>query len=96
MAPLGVMGLKFEIDWNKVMRHSFEGKMVAFTNMVANISLFQIFPLMNIKALESVIDNSDVVLLKGYGLGNVPSDNKELLKIIKEGVQKGKIIVVLT
>jgi len=39
LEPLGQMGLKFEINWNIVQRHSFEGKMEAFTNMATNISL---------------------------------------------------------
>ena len=57
--PLGVMGVNFEIKWENIQRHVFEGKLNVFTNMSNNISMISISPCLNIKAIEAILSNSE-------------------------------------
>jgi lysophospholipase len=59
LAPLGTMGVNFEINWEAIQRHTFEGKMEAFTNMSSDISLISISPCLNMKVIDSVLMNSE-------------------------------------
>ena len=33
LAPLGVMGVNFDINWDLIQRHMYDGKMEVFTSM---------------------------------------------------------------
>ena len=43
--------------------------------MSQDIAMITIMPCMNIKVVESVLQNSKAVILEAYGMGNVPSEN---------------------
>ena len=73
--PLGVMGVNFDINWDLIQRHIYEGKMEVFTQMSHNISLINISPCLNLKVVETVMMNSEAVILEAYGMGNIPSKN---------------------
>ena len=73
--PLGEVGVDFKIYWDRILTHSFEGKIQLFTEMSEDIAMITIMPSMNIKVVESVLHNSKAVVLVAYGMGNVPSGN---------------------
>jgi len=84
-APLGTMGVNFDINWDIIQRHVYEGKMNAFTRLSSNISLISISPCLSLKVVESILLNSDgnylfvytviAVIIEAYGMGNIPSKN---------------------
>jgi lysophospholipase len=92
--PLGVMGVNFDIRWDLAQRHMYEGKMESFTKMSSNISLISVAPCINLKVVESVLMNSEAVILEAYGMGNIPSKNKDLLNLIKKAIENDVIIVI--
>ena len=94
LPPLGTMGVNFEIRWDMVQRHAFGGKMTAFTNMSGNISLISISPCLNLKVVESILMNSEAIIIEAYGMGNIPSNNAQLLNLIKNALSLDKIIVI--
>ena len=53
----------------------YDGKMEVFTNMSHNISLINISPCLNLKVVETVMLNSEAVIVEAYGMGNIPSKN---------------------
>lgn len=82
LAPLGIMGVNFEIRWDMIQRYVYEGPMKAFTKMSDNISLISISPCLNLKSIEQILSTSEAVILVAYGMGNIPSKNKALLSLI--------------
>lgn len=95
--PLGVMGVEFDIDWHHIQRHVYEGPILAFTEMDNNISLISVSPLLNLKIIENILLESKAVIIQAYGMGNIPSKNKELLTLLDKAInEKGIIVVILT
>ena len=95
MAPLARLDVNFAIEWNRVLRFS-SGAFNVCQSLEANISFMTMSPLMNIKALGLVMMESKAVILAGYGMGNLPSNNKELMQTIREAIQRGVIVVIKT
>jgi lysophospholipase len=62
-APLGVMGVEFEIDWTKILRHVYEGQMQAFTNLDNRISLISISPLLNMDIIKNIFTQARAVII---------------------------------
>ena len=61
--PLGIMGVDFDIHWDKVQRHVYDGHMRAFTTLDTNISLIAISPLLNLSIIEHTLLSSKAVIL---------------------------------
>ena len=61
-----------------------------------SISLISVSPLLNLKIIEAILFSSKAVIIQAYGMGNIPSNNKELLDMIKRAINDGVIIVILT
>ena len=52
LVPLGIMGVNFEIKWDLIQRHVYDGPMKAFTKMSDQISLIRISPCIHLKSIE--------------------------------------------
>ncbi len=61
-----------------------------------SISLLAVSPLLNLKIIEAILFQSKAVIIQAYGMGNIPSNNKELLEMIKSAISDGVIVVILT
>jgi L-asparaginase/Glu-tRNA(Gln) amidotransferase subunit D len=62
-SPLGVMGVEFEIQWDHIQRHVYDGHINAFSNMDNSISLISISPLLNLKIIETILFQSKAVII---------------------------------
>lgn len=51
---------------------------------------------MDIKLIQLVLENSKAVVIAGYGMGNMPTDNQELMNALKFAVKKGVLVAVTT
>ena len=49
------MGVEFDIAWDHIQRHVYDGHINAFSNMDNSISLISISPLLNLKIIESIL-----------------------------------------
>jgi len=60
-----------------------------------SISLISISPLLNLKIIETILFSSKAVIIQAYGMGNIPSKNKDLLEMIRKAIHDQDIIVVI-
>lgn len=60
-----------------------------------NISLISISPLLNLRIIENILFQSKAVIIQAYGMGNIPSNNKELLELIRVAIHEKDIIVLV-
>jgi 60kDa lysophospholipase len=95
-APLGVMGVEFDINWEHIQRHMYEGHINAFSQMDNSISLISVSPLINMKIIENILFQSKAVIIQAYGMGNIPSKNKDLLELMRRAINDGIVVVILT
>ena len=51
---------------------------------------------MNINGLKLVLNSSKAVIIAGYGMGNLPSNNAMLMNTIKEAIKNNTIVVIKT
>jgi L-asparaginase len=49
-----------------------------------------------LRAIELVLSNSRAVIIAGYGMGNLPTKNTELMKLLQKAVDNNVIIVIKT
>ena len=93
---LGSVGVNFNIFFHMILRHNFEGKLQVFTAMDEEISIINITPCLNIKGIESIVLTSKAIVIQAYGMGNIPSNNAQLLQTLKKGIDNDKVIVIKT
>jgi L-asparaginase/Glu-tRNA(Gln) amidotransferase subunit D len=60
-----------------------------------SISLISVSPLLNLHIIENILFSSKAVIVQAYGMGNIPSNNKELLDLIDKAINEKDIIIVI-
>ena len=96
LGPLGEVGVNFSINWSRLLRHNFDGKLRVFTWFSENISLINIMPCMNLSVVENILQASKAVIVQAYGMGNIPSQNRKLVGILRQAIENDVIIVIMT
>jgi 60kDa lysophospholipase len=96
LGPLGEVGVNFSINWSRLLRHNFDGKLRVFTRFSENISLINIMPCMNLSVVENILQASKAVIVQAYGMGNIPSQNRKLVGILRQAIENDVIIVIMT
>lgn len=76
--PLARFGVHFDVLWDKILPPS-TAQFNVWTQLETNISLISLSPCLNLRAIELVLSNSRAVIISGYGMGNLPTKNKELM-----------------
>lgn len=92
---LGEVGVDFKIHWNRVITGN-TGELTVFTDLSEEISTINISPVMNLKVIESIFSNSKAVIISAYGMGNVPTNNTKLMKMISDAISNDVVIVIMT
>lgn len=95
MEPLAKFGVHFDVAWDKVLKYQ-SGQFHTFTKLNTDVSYIALSPLMNLRAIELVLSNSKAVILAGYGMGNLPSANQDLMRLLRHAVAIGVIVVIKT
>jgi lysophospholipase len=93
---LGEVGIEFKIHFDRVLRHDFEGSLKIFTEMSEDIAMVNITPCLNVKSIQSVLNTAKGVVIQGYGMGNIPSNNKTFVDALRQAIDQGTIIVIKT
>jgi hypothetical protein len=57
------MGVEFDIKWEHIQRHVYDGHINAFSQMDNNISLISISPLLNLSIIETILFKSKAVII---------------------------------
>ena len=95
MEPLAKFGVHFDILWDKILKYQ-SGIFNVFTKIETNISFITLSPCLNLRAIELVLGNSRGVIIAGYGMGNLPTNNKPLMDMLRKSVDSGVIVVIKT
>ncbi len=96
MAPLAIFDVNLAVEWHRILKHN-KGTFKLFKNMSTNIAQITMSPLFcNWKALAHLFEDSDAVILSGYGMGNLPINNQMLMDTIRSAVADGVLVVVNT
>jgi L-asparaginase/Glu-tRNA(Gln) amidotransferase subunit D len=64
--------------------------------MSEDISIINMSPCINLKVIESILINSKAVVIQAYGMGNLPTNNKKLLSLIKTAIEKDVVVIIKT
>ena len=54
-----------------------------FKDLQTNISTMTIAPAINLKVMESVLMNSEAVIIQAYGMGNICTKNENFMNVLK-------------
>ena len=93
---LGDVGVDFKIYYSRILRHKFEGRLNVFTNLSSDIAVLNMTPMVNANSLKSVMSSAKGVVIQAYGMGNIPSNNQQLLAVLHEAIKRGVILVIKT
>ncbi len=96
--PLGICEINYQIKWEKLIKPDHKRKLKVQKTLCENIAIIKYHPLMSINVLESIFKNPETkgIILESYGLGNLPSNNKPLMDLIKTTNDRGVIILNLS
>lgn len=95
MPPLGKVEQEIKLTGNQVKRSKRKPKL--FNKIETNVALVKIHPGFNPQRLENLID-SEVkgLVLEGYGSGNVPTEKRNIVKMIQKATEKEIPVVITT
>nr|XP_015837319.1 PREDICTED: L-asparaginase [Tribolium castaneum] len=63
------------------------------TNLNTNVGILTFFPTMTPSMLELFLQPFDGLVIRSYGSGNVPSDQPELIQVLKNAIDRGLLII---
>ncbi|XP_030763413.1 60 kDa lysophospholipase [Sitophilus oryzae] len=91
---LGETGIEVHVYEHYIRKNTRKGNIAVHTNINPNVGTLSFFPTITSTQLESFLKPPvDGVVLQSYGAGNIPSNKPELLRVLKEAVQRGVLIV---
>jgi lysophospholipase len=93
--PLGSFGVTFDVHWDLVLKYQ-SGNLKLSKSLEQNISYLVVSPCLNLKTIRLCLNNSKAVIISGYGLGNLPTANQELMDTLKHAVERGVIVCIKT
>ncbi|KAF6204955.1 hypothetical protein GE061_019122 [Apolygus lucorum] len=92
--PLLQMGFPMKEVDNLIKTPTKRCKLKIHAKLNPNVSFLRIYPGLPIQIMKACFEVPiDGVVMQTYGLGNVPYDRTELIKLIKEAIDRGVIIV---
>lgn len=94
--PLGRAGEHIRVD-ETVVRPPGTGPFAVRTALDRNLAVLQVSPLMSAPMLDRILSAEDLhaVILRSYGVGNVPSD-PAFLDVVERAVRRGVKVVAVT
>jgi lysophospholipase len=93
--PIATYDVNFQVSWDRVLKYH-SGKFSVFSNLEGGISFLTMSPCMHIETVKLVMNHSKAVILAGYGMGNLPSNDKNLMRCIAEAISNNVIVVIKT
>ena len=95
--PLGRVGVDIKVNWDLVIQPSPRVQMLYLTIHHPVIASLRLFPGINAEVLSHILQPPlKGLVLETYGVGNAPSNNKELLEALRRGNESGVVIVNIT
>ncbi|KAJ3649762.1 hypothetical protein Zmor_021485 [Zophobas morio] len=89
---LAEIGVDIKVYSTRLMKPMAE-KFAINTNLCRDVGILRIYPTLTPDILQNVVKSLKGLVLQTYGAGNFPSNQKELLKILKEAVDREVLII---
>ncbi|KAF2881604.1 hypothetical protein ILUMI_24547 [Ignelater luminosus] len=94
---LANVGIHINVFQHYLFKSNSKPTLRVHTNLNSNIVLLPLFPTITSDMVQAFIHPSvEGVVLQSYGVGNVPSDRKDLLDVLKRAIERGVIIINIT
>ncbi|MCP4745764.1 MAG: asparaginase [Desulfobacteraceae bacterium] len=92
---LGTAGINIDIHWKNVLpapeqKHDVQVKAITESRVAA----LRLFPGMAAQVVENILsDPIKGLVLETYGVGNGPSNNKDLIYVLEQAVKRGVVVI---
>jgi len=94
--PLAEIGVNIKYNKEHFIKPSYK-ELKLYNKLDSNVTILKLFPGINYNIVESVTNtkNLKALIIESFGAGNAPTD-KNFIKLIKQGINKGLIIYNVT
>jgi lysophospholipase len=93
VAPIAKIGINVEIDYRLIFRPCNVAKFAVHSKLDENVGLLRIFPNITTSTVKAFLSELRGVVLQTFGAGNIPSNRKDLIDVIRDANERGVIIV---
>ncbi|EAR97237.1 L-asparaginase, type I protein (macronuclear) [Tetrahymena thermophila SB210] len=96
--PLATFKITIKIKWDKVLKRDPEKKFHVQKNLCDKIAIVKMHPFISSDTLKAILTNKDTkaIIIETYGAGNIPINRPELMQMLQEAYDQGKVIVNLS
>ncbi|XP_044265399.1 60 kDa lysophospholipase-like [Tribolium madens] len=78
---------------NNYIRKPDAGPFKVNTNLNTNVGILTFFPTMTPSMLKLFLQPFDGIVIRSYGSGNIPSNQPELIQVLKNAIERGLLII---
>lgn len=98
LPPLVKVGTELKVNWNTVRTPPRGDEQTLFHKALSpNVGVLKLFPGISDATVKNfLLEPLEGCVLETYGTGNAPSNRPEFVKILRDAVQRGVIIVNIT
>ncbi|RXG56586.1 L-asparaginase [Armadillidium vulgare] len=97
LSPLAVAGISIQVDYRLIFHPKSIAKFEVTDQLNRHIGLLRLFPSISAETVRTLLQPPTAgAVLQTYGSGNIPSNRKDLLEILKEATSRGVLIVNIT
>ncbi|KAL7635038.1 UNVERIFIED_CONTAM: hypothetical protein RMT77_014023 [Armadillidium vulgare] len=97
LSPLAVAGISIQVDYRLIFHQKSIAKFEVTYQLNRHIGLLRLFPSISAETVRTLLQPPTAgAVLQTYGSGNIPSNRKDLLEILKEATSRGVLIVNIT
>jgi lysophospholipase len=93
VAPIAKMGINVEVDYRLIFRPCTVAKFTVHAKLDENVGLLRIFPNILAGTIRAFLLELKGVVLQTFGAGNIPSNRKDLIEVLKDANERGVIMV---
>lgn len=91
------VGISFKMYEHYIKKVDYNQSFAAYTDLNPNVAVLYFFPTINAAMLESFLRTPvEGVVIQSFGTGNIPSERKDILKVLKEAINRNTLIVNIT
>ncbi len=69
--------------------------LIVHTNLSNNVAILKLFPAIKTEIIKTILNSAKGIVIESFGSGNA-ANNAELLKLLKEAIQKEKVLINIT
>jgi L-asparaginase len=95
--PLGIAGTELEVYQDRIRPRHSDANLRVFPMNPFRAASVRLFPGLDADVVRHLLDQPlDALLLQSYGVGNGPTNNADLMRVISSATVRGVVVVNLT